>query len=48
MGKKKKIQTVKNRDLNILLAAKREINLGTKTIDSKKKYSRKTKHKKGI
>jgi hypothetical protein len=35
-------------NLNILLAAKREINLGTKTIDSKKKYSRKTKHKKGI
>jgi len=34
------------RDLNILKNFTREINLRTKKIDSKKRYTRKKKHKK--
>jgi hypothetical protein len=36
------------RDLNILKSYQREINLKTKVIKDKKKYSRKTKHKNKI
>ena len=36
------------RDLNILKNFKREISLKTKTIKSKKNYSRKSKYKKDI
>ncbi len=38
-------QTLKSRDRNIEKSAGQELNLGTKTIDSKKKYARKEKHK---
>ena len=37
---------MKKRDGNIVKNFKKEINLQTKTIESKKKYSRKEKHKK--
>jgi len=37
----------KKRDYNNLLAARGEISLATKSIKSKKVYTRKTKHKKG-
>lgn len=37
---------MKNRDFNILKNFKREINLRTKIIKDKKKYTRKKKHKK--
>jgi len=36
---------VKKRDIEILKSYQREINLRTKSIKSKKKYTRKTKHK---
>ena len=35
----------KKRDFNILLEAMGEVSLSTKTIPSKKKYTRKDKHK---
>lgn len=35
----------KQRDGNIVKAYKREINLSTKSVASKKAYTRKTKHK---
>jgi len=41
-----KIKTiVKTRDMNIYLTATKEINLGTRSIKSKKVYSRSIKHK---
>jgi len=36
---------MKKRDYNILLHLKGEINLSTKVVPDKKKYSRKNKHK---
>ena len=46
MPKKKKKKTKnKARDVNIYLSAKGEISLATKTVNSKKAYSRKRKHK---
>lgn len=36
---------MKKRDYNILLHLRGEINLGTKTVKDRKKYSRKMKHK---
>ena len=36
---------MKPRDLNIMKAFKRELDLRTKSIKDKKKYSRKAKHK---
>ena len=36
------------RDINILKNFKNEINLKTKVIKNKKKYTRKLKHKKGM
>lgn len=39
---KKRIQP---RDGNIILAIKRELNLTTRKVESKRKYSRKKKHK---
>lgn len=36
---------MKQRDLNIVKAFKRELNLRTKSVKNKKKYSRKAKHK---
>jgi len=44
--KNKKIKQPKQRDYNILLHIKGEINLSTRRVNSKEKYSRKTKHKK--
>jgi len=38
-------QNIKQRDMNIYLAATKEINLGTRSIKSKKIYSRCIKHK---
>ena len=44
--KKQKIKTIaKTRDMNIYLTATKEINLGTRSIKSKKVYSRSIKHK---
>ena len=45
MSKKKKPKKVKERDLNILKSVQREINLNTRSVPDKSKYSRKTKHK---
>ena len=39
---------MKSRDYNILLHLKGEINLGTRKIRDRSKYSRKIKHKKKI
>ena len=36
----------KKRNLDVLQSYRREINLGTKIVKSKKKYTRKLKHKK--
>ena len=36
---------MKQRDLNIVKAFKRELDLRTKSVKNKKKYSRKAKHK---
>ena len=36
---------MKQRDLNIIKAFKRELDLRTKPVKNKKKYSRKAKHK---
>ena len=36
---------MKPRDLNIMKAFKRELDLRTKSVKNKKKYSRKAKHK---
>jgi len=36
---------MKKRDLEILASYRREINLRTKSVKNKKKYTRKTKHK---
>lgn len=38
----------KQRDINIQKHIKREIDLSTKKVESKKKYSRKIKHKKKV
>ena len=43
---KNKKQEVKSRDFNIVLCAKGEINLCTKSVKDKSKYTRKEKHKK--
>ncbi len=43
--KKKKTKTPKKRDQNIEKAAGRELNLGTRSVPSKKNYNRKEKHK---
>jgi len=43
--KAKKVQKPKQRDFNILLCCKREINLQTRCSSPTKKYSRKEKHK---
>jgi hypothetical protein len=46
MKKKKKTKkTKKSRDLNILAAYRREIDLREKKIPNKKRYTRKLKHK---
>ena len=36
-----KVQKVKSRDINIAMSATMELNLGTRTIASKKHYNRK-------
>ncbi len=41
-------QEIKSRDFNIVLCATGELNLGTKTIKDKTKYTRKEKHKKSF
>jgi hypothetical protein len=43
----KKTNKPKQRDTNILANFKGEVDLQTKSIPSKKKYSRKQKHQKG-
>lgn len=43
--KKTKKKPLIQRDGNILLAAQGHINLSTKTVPDKTKYTRKTKHK---
>lgn len=43
--KNTKASKIAQRDGNILKSYQREINLQTKSVDSKKKYSRKEKHK---
>lgn len=45
---KNKKQEVKSRDFNVVLCAKGEINLGTKSVKNKSKYTRKEKHKKSF
>ena len=37
---------IKRRDLNIVASYRGEVSMTTKVVDSRKKYSRKTKHKK--
>ena len=46
--KMKQPKLPKQRDYNILLHIKGEINLSTRRVNSKEKYSRKTKHKKDL
>jgi hypothetical protein len=44
-AKNKKINISRGRDVNIFKCAQGELNLGTRTIRDKTKYSRKEKHK---
>lgn len=46
--KNKKKKQIKSRDFNILLCAQGELNLGTKSIKDKSKYTRKEKHRKSF
>ena len=39
---------IKKRDWNIVASMKREVNMKTRVVESKKKYSRKVKHKKSF
>jgi len=41
MPKIKRNKTIKSRDINIAMSATMELNLGTRTIPSKKVYNRK-------
>lgn len=45
---KKQKEKIVQRDVNILLSSKREINLGTKSVKDKTKYTRKEKYKKSF
>lgn len=47
-NQKEKIAQIVQRDVNILLSSKREINLGTKSVKDKTKYTRKEKYKKSF
>lgn len=44
----KKAKEIKNRDFNIVMCSSGELNLGTKSVKDKTKYTRKEKHRKSF